>query len=210
MDFAAARRAMVDSQLRPQAVTDPLVVAAMAGVPREQFVPEASRAVAYIDRTVPIAPGRGLSPPASLGRMLAELAPRRGERALVVGAGTGYSAAVLAEMGLEVVAVESDPALLPALKALAGVTVVEAPLEAGAPGQAPFDLILVDGQIEQLPDALVEQLKPGGRLGACLVEGGVSRLMAGTRSIHGFGLKSFADAPMAPLPGFARPAVFTF
>lgn len=210
MDFAAARRAMVDSQLRPQAVTEPAVVSAMATVPRELFVPAEARAIAYIDRTVPIAPGRGLSPPASLGRMLTEIGPRHGERALVVGAGTGYSAAVLAEMGLEVTAVESDPALLPALRGLAGVTVIEGPLEQGAAAGAPYDLILIDGQIEALPDSLVDQLKVGGRLGACLVEGGVPRLMAGTRSVHGFGLKSFADSSMAPLPGFARPRVFTF
>lgn len=210
MDFAAARRAMVDSQLRPQAITDPLVIAAMASVPREEFVPADQKALAYMDRTVALSAGRGLSPPASLGRLLTELETRSGERALVVGAGTGYGAAVLAEMGLHVTAVESDAALLSRLRSLTDVQVVEGPLGEGAPDAAPFDLILVDGQIEQLPDALVEQLKVGGRLGACLNEGGVPRLVAGTRSVHGFGLKSFADAPMAPLPGFARPRVFTF
>jgi protein-L-isoaspartate(D-aspartate) O-methyltransferase len=210
MDFAQARRAMVDSQLRPQAVTDPLVVAAMASVPREAFVPASSAAIAYIDRMVPLGSGRALSPAASLGRMLTELRCRRGERALVVGAGAGYSSAVLAEMGLDVVALESDPALLDQLSGLAGVTSLSGPMEEGAPAHAPFDIILVDGQIEQLPEALIGQLKPGGRLAACLVEGGVPRLMIGIRSAHGFGLKSVADASMAPLPGFARPAVFTF
>jgi protein-L-isoaspartate(D-aspartate) O-methyltransferase len=210
MDFAAARRAMVDSQLRPQAVTDALVVAAMASVPREEFVSPEARAIAYIDRTVPVSPGRGLSPPASIGRMLTELEATPGERALVVGAGSGYSAALLADMGLDVTAVENDPALLPALRSLSGVRVIEGPLEEGAADGAPYDLILVDGQIEALPDVLPQQLRVGGRLGACLLEGGVSRLMAGTRSFHGFGFKSFADAHMAPLPGFARPRVFTF
>lgn len=210
MDFAAARRAMVDSQLRPQAVTDPIVVTAMTNVPREEFVAPEARAIAYIDRMVPMAPGRGLSPPASLGRMLTELAPRAGERALVVGAGSGYSAALLSDMGLDVVAVESDPALLAALGSLTGVRVVAGPLEQGAASEGPFDLVIVDGQIEALPDTLVEQLKVGGRLAVCLVENGVPRLMAGTRSVHGFGLKSFADSSMAPLPGFARPRVFTF
>lgn len=210
MDFAQARRAMVDSQLRPQAVTDPLVVAAMATVPREAFVPQGSAAIAYIDRMVPLEGGRMLSPAASLGRMLTEMRCRKGERALVIGAGTGYSSAVLAEMGLEVIAVENDPALLDQLGTVPGITVHAGALEEGAPAAGPFDLILVDGQIEQLPDALVEQLKPGGRLAACLVEKGVPRLMVGTRSVHGFGLKAVADASMAPLPGFARPAVFTF
>lgn len=210
MDFAQARRAMVDSQLRPQAVNDPLVVAAMASVPRESFVPEASRAIAYIDRSVPLGGGRALSPAASLGRMLTELRCRAGERALVVGAGSGYSAAVLARMGLEVVAVESDPTLADQLAGVAGVTAVTGPLEAGAPGHGPFDLILVDGGVEQLPDALIDQLKPGGRLAAGLVQDGVPRLVIGTRSAHGFGVKTVADAAMAPLPGFARPPVFTF
>ena len=210
MDFAQARRAMVDSQLRPQAVTDPLVVAAMATVPREAFVPQGSAAIAYIDRMVPLGGGRSLSPAASLGRMLTEMRCRMGERVLVIGAGTGYSSAVLAEMGLEVVAVENNPALLDQLRTLPDVTVHAGPLEEGAPSAAPYDLILVDGQIEQLPDAIVDQLKAGGRLAACLVENGVPRLMVGTRSVHGFGLKTFADASMAPVPGFARPAVFSF
>jgi protein-L-isoaspartate(D-aspartate) O-methyltransferase len=113
-------------------------------------------------------------------------------------------------MGLEVVAVENDPALLGPLGTVTGLTVVTGPLEEGAPAHAPFDLILVDGQVEQLPEPLVDQLKPGGRLAACLLESGVPRLVLGTRTAHGFGLKSFADSSMAPLPGFARPAVFTF
>lgn len=210
MDFAAARRAMVDSQLRPQAVTDPLVVAAMATVPRELFVPESSRTIAYIDRVVPLKAGRGLSPAVSLGRLLVEAELRPAERALVVGAGSGYSAAVLAEMALEVTALESDPELVGVLSGLNGVTVVEGPLEAGVEAAAPFDFILVDGQIEELGDALAGQLRVGGRLAACMIENGVGRLAIGRRSAHGFGLKSFADGSMAPLPGFARPPVFTF
>ena len=210
MDFAQARRAMVDSQLRPQAVTDPLVVAAMASVPRERFVPADNAAIAYIDRMVPLGNGRALSPAASVGRMLTELRCRPGERALVVGAGSGYASAVLAAMGLEVVAVESDPTLFEQLSRVEEITAISNPLEAGAPDHGPYDLILIDGQIEQLPESLAEQLKVGGRLALCLVESGVPRLMIGTRSSQGFGLKSFADASMAPLPGFARPTVFTF
>src|SRR6478736_5758975 len=94
-DFNLARRAMVDNQLRPEAVTDRGVLAAMGSVERESFVPEAARALAYFDRPVPLAGGRAMMPPAALGRLLSELAPRPGERALVVGSGTGYSAAVL-------------------------------------------------------------------------------------------------------------------
>lgn len=210
MDFAAARRAMVDSQLRPQAVTDPLVIAAMAVVPRENFVPSAGRPLAYIDRIVPLAGGRGISPPATLGRMLTELEPKPGERVLVVGAGTGYSAAVFAEMGLQVVAVESQPDLIESLRQVPGVEVIVGPLEAGAPDAGPFDLVLVDGTVELIPDTLIEQIRPGGRLGACMMERGVPRLVIGRRSEHGFGVKSFADASAATLPGFTRPKAFTF
>ena len=210
MDFAAARRAMVDSQLRPQAVTDSLVVAAMASVPREEFVPAASRALAYIDRVVPLGEQRGLTPPATLGRMLTELEARPGERALVVGAATGYAAAVLASMGLEVTALESDELLFEHLASLPGVRAVRGPLEGGAPDGAPYDLILIDGTVEVIPEAITEQLRAGGRLGACVMERGVPRLVIGRRSERGFGVKSIADASAAPLPGFSRPKAFTF
>ena len=102
---------MIDSQLRPQGVSDPAVLLAMATVPREQFLPDQSRPLAYVDRAVAVGPGRFLSAPAVLGQLLTQMAPERGQRALVVGAGTGYSAALLAAMGLEVVAVESAPEL---------------------------------------------------------------------------------------------------
>ena len=95
MDSRAARRAMIDSQLRPEGVTDGAVLAAMGSVERENFVPEAARAFAYFDRTLPLGNGRAMMPPAALGRLLSELAPRAGERALVVAAGTGYSAGLL-------------------------------------------------------------------------------------------------------------------
>lgn len=210
MDFAAARRAMIDSQLRPEAVTDPLVLAAFASVPRERFVPEQSRALAYIDRNVPLGNGRAMNPPATTGRLLTELAPRPGERALVVGAETGYTAAVLAEMGLDVTALESDPALFEQLSALPGIRTVQGELSRGVADGAPYDLIVIDGAVDFIPDDIVDQLAPGGRLGACLVERGVQRLVVGRRSVHGFGTKSFADAAAAPLPGFSRPPVFTF
>src|SRR3546814_10097514 len=110
-DFASARRAMVDSQLRPVGVTDPAVLAAMGLIAREQFVPEDARPLAYADRSVALAAGRFLSPPAVLGQLLTQLAPRKGERALVVGAGTGYSAAVLGAIGCEGVALECSAEL---------------------------------------------------------------------------------------------------
>ena len=212
MDYAAARRAMVDSPLRPQAVTDPAVIAAMASIPRERFVPEASMGFAYIDRPLPLGNGRAMTPPATLGRMIVELDVKRGETGLVVGAGTGYSAAILSDMGAKVTALESDPVLADTLERLVGpeVDVVRGDLEAGAPDLAPFDFILIDGAVEIVPDALSNQLRPGGRLCACLIERGVQRLVIGQRTVDAFGFRSIADAAAPPLPGFTRPRVFTF
>src|SRR3990170_399325 len=127
-DFAGARRAMVDSQLRPEGVVDSAVVEAIAALPRENFVPAAARAFAYGDRPVPLGNGRALAPPAVTGRLLSELEPRRGERALVVGAGSGYSAALLNSLGLEVIALESDVGLASLARvACSEIEVVEGP-----------------------------------------------------------------------------------
>ena len=211
MDYAAARRAMVDSQLRPQAVTDPRVVAAMAAVPRELFVSFASRDVAYSDRMLALGDGRAMTAPATLGRMLVELAVAPGERALVIGAGGGYASAVLVQLGATVVAVECDAALADRHRALVPrIEVVTGDLTEGAAQAAPFDIILIDGAVETIPDTLIAQLAPDGRLAACLVDRNVQRLVIGRRAGTGFGLKSIVDAAAAPLPGFARPHAFTF
>ncbi|MEO5972749.1 MAG: protein-L-isoaspartate O-methyltransferase, partial [Sphingomicrobium sp.] len=151
-DFAAARAVMIDSQLRPEGVGDPAVLAAMAAVPRERFVPEAARALAYGDRAVPLGEGRSMMAPAALGLLLSALAPRSGERALVVGAGTGYAAALLAKIGLDVTALESSAALITAKGQ--GIAVVEGPLAEGHARGAPYDLILIDGAVEHVPHAL--------------------------------------------------------
>ena len=209
-DYDAARLAMVDGQLRPQGVNDRLVLNAMAAVPREQFVPEDLRPLAYVDRSLPIGDGRMLAPATVLGLLLTQMLPEKGERALVVGAGTGYSAAVLQAIGIEVIALESSAALAAAAREL-GVKVVEGPLEAGHKAGAPYDLILIDGAVETLPDALVAQLGDGGRLGAALVDRGITRLIIGRKAPGGgFGQQSIADAAVAALPGFARPRAFTF
>lgn len=207
-DYEAARQAMVVNQLQPMGVNDPLVAGAMAVVPREQFVPEQFRPIAYLDRAIPLAEGRVLSAPAVIGQLLTEMVLHAGERALLVGAGTGYSAEVLEAMGLEVVAVESSGALADQARAR-GFKVVEGPLEKGhAPG-APYDAILIDGAVECIPDALIEQLVEGGRLGAALVDRGVTRLIVGRKAGGGFGYQSIADAGVAALPGFQRPRAFT-
>lgn len=200
---------MVDTQLRPQGVNYRPVVEAMAAVPRERFVTEAARPLAYIDRTVPIGDGRLMSGPVVLGLLLTELAPRGGERALVVGCGTGYSAAVLSEIGVDVIGLECSSELASRARDM-GLNVVEGPLEQGWKKGAPYDLILVDGAIEQIPDTLVAQLADGGRLGTALIDHGITRLTIGRRVGKGFGIHTLADAGAAALPGFSKPRSFTF
>lgn len=212
--FEAMRHAMVASQLRTNAVSDPRVVAAMARVPREKFLPADVAGLAYRDTAVPLGNGRFANLPIATGRLLTEAQIRPGDKVLLIGAAGGYTAAVLALVAESVVAVESDPALVAiarvALADYPAVTLVDTPLDAGAPALAPFDLLVVDGAVEQLPEALVAQLVPGGRVVAGLVDRGVTRLAAGRRSDGGFGLVDFADIECVPLPGFARPAVFAF
>src|SRR5215212_7479561 len=135
-DFAAARLAMVESQLRPIGVTDRAVIEAMGEVERERFLPDEVRPLAYGDRAVALGEGRFLPAPAVLGQLLTQMAAEPGQRALVVGAGTGYSAAVLTHMGLDVVALESSPGLAAEARSL-GLQVVEGPLGRGDPKHAP-------------------------------------------------------------------------
>jgi protein-L-isoaspartate(D-aspartate) O-methyltransferase len=208
-DFTAARRAMVEGQLRPQGVTDPAVIAAMGSVERERFVADESRAIAYGDRGVALGDGRFLPEPAFLGQLLTQMMPQRGERALVVGAGTGYSATVLSVIGLEVIALESSVDLASRARAL-DVAIVEGPLEQGWKSSAPYHHILIDGAVEAIPDANVKQLADGGRLGTALIDRGVTRLVVGRKSGTAFGYLSIGDSGAPRLPGFARPKAFIF
>jgi len=208
-DFAAAREAMVESQLRPEGVTDPAVLDAMRKIPREDFLPSHNRPLAYVDRAVAIGGGRFLSAPAMIGQLLTQMMPERGQRALVVGAGSGYSAKVLSAIGLHVVALESDAELAAAARKLK-VKIVEGPLEHGHAAGAPYDQVLIDGAVEYIPDALVDQLADGGRLGTALVDRGVTRLTIGRKSGNAFGTLSVGDAGVPALPGFQRPRAFTF
>jgi protein-L-isoaspartate(D-aspartate) O-methyltransferase len=212
-NYEQMRRAMVTSQLRTTGVNDPRVLAAMGEVPRERFVPAERRGIAYAETLVPLGNGRFLNAPMALGKLLVEAAPQAGERALVVGAATGYAAAVLARLVGSVVAVEEDPQLAASAKAAlkdSSVKLVEGPLAKGHKRTAPYDVILIDGAVETIPDALVDQLADGGRLVASIVEEGVQRLAIGRRAGEGFGTVTFADVASAPLPGFERPRNFTF
>ena len=208
-DFASAREAMVESQLRPQGVTDAGVLRAMGTIERERFLPKATRPLAYVDRGVAIGEGRFLAAPSVLGQLLTQMKAERGQRALVVGAGTGYSAAVLSAIGLDVTALESSAELAKAARANK-VKVIEGPLEAGSESAAPYDQILIDGAVEYIPDAIVDQLADGGRLGTALVDRGVARLIVGRKAGAAFGYLSIGNSGVPALPGFTRPRAFTF
>jgi len=213
-DMTAMRHAMVASQLRTNAVSDPRVVAAMDLVPREAFLPETVAELAYRDTSVPLSHGRAQNVPIATGRLLTQAELRATDRVLLIGAAGGYTAAVLAELVASVVAVESDPALLSiARAALAGhanVTVVDAPLHEGHASDGPFDVLFIDGAVEAVPQALVDQLAIGGRIVSGIADRGVTRLAAGRRTAGGFALLDFADIDCVPLPGFASPRSFTF
>ena len=210
---ADMRSAMIDSQLRTNDVIDAAVIGAMASVPREAHVPAHLASVAYMDRAIALGHGRSLNAPLVTGRMLVAAAIHPGQRVLLIGSATGYTAALLVRLGAEVHAVEEQPELMAmaqAANADANVQWVAGPLNAGAPDAAPFDRIIVEGAIETLPDTLAAQLAEGGRLVAARPDGAVTRLVQGVKTGGAIALRSFADMDVAPLPGFAAPAGFTF
>ncbi|MCJ8155909.1 protein-L-isoaspartate O-methyltransferase [Sphingomonas sp. LaA6.9] len=213
-NFESLRRAMVSNQLRTWAVNDPQVISAMGAVARETFVPADRAALAYVDALMPIAEGRSLNTSAATGRLLAALGVRAGEKVLLVGAATGYAAALLGELGARVVALEENRALADAAaSALAGhaqVSIVNGPLAEGWAKDAPYDAILIDGAVEHVPDAISAQLKDGGRIATGIVERGVTRLASGRKAGEVLALADFVDAETAILPGFAIPKSFVF
>lgn len=210
----ALRNAMVASQLRTSAVNDPRVVAAMAQVERERFLPAAAARFAYADTMVELPGGRRHNNPLATGRLLTEARVQPGDKVLLVGAAGGYAAALLAKLAARVVALEEQPDLVAhARAALAGidkVELVEGPLNAGWAAGAPYDLIVVDGAIEEVPACLFDQADPGARLATGLVDRGITRLATGARAVHGFGLVDFADCVCTILPGFEKPRGFKF
>jgi protein-L-isoaspartate(D-aspartate) O-methyltransferase len=204
------RRHMVDSQLRTSGVNAPWIIAAMLATPREAFVPGDSAAV-YMDRAVPLANARMLNPPLAAGLMLSTAEPGADDKVLLIGAATGYLAALLAPRVASLVAVEEAGPLADMFRSnLPAVTLVTGPLAAGALDNGPYDLIMIDGGIEQLPDALVEQLVEGGRIVTGLLEGPVSRLATGVKHGAHLALRPVIDTEIAPLPGFQRTKEFVF
>jgi protein-L-isoaspartate(D-aspartate) O-methyltransferase len=212
-DFEHMRRAMVASQLRTTGVADARVLAAVGEVARERFVPAERVPIAYADALVPLGGGRELNPPMATARLLSEAGPRGHERAMVIGAATGYSAALLDKLCASVVAVEEDAHLAAfARNALQGtkVQLVEGPLAAGHEAGAPYDLVLIDGAVASVPDAIVAQVAENGRIAAVVLDAGVTRLGVGRKVAGSFGLTIFTDGAAAILPGFAKPRTFSF
>jgi protein-L-isoaspartate(D-aspartate) O-methyltransferase len=215
-DFAAAREAMVDRQVRTADVTLYPIIAAMLAVPREDYVPEALMPVAYLGEHVPLAPGRVLLDPRVFAKLLDAINVGPEDLVLDVGCGLGYSAAVLAELAQAVVAVEEDPAMAQEAEALlAGHSVDTAivkagPLTAGAPEHGPFDAMILEGGIEVMPEALEAQLKPGGRVAAVFVQGGGGQARLGLRTADRIVWRRIFDATAPLLPGFARTKAFEF
>lgn len=204
------RRNMVDSQLRTDGVNTPWIIAAMLATPREDFVAGANSAV-YMDRSFPLGGGRMLNPPLAAGQMLMVAEPKTTDRVLLIGAGTGYLAALLNCRVTSLVAVEETAELADAFAAnLPDIQLLRSAHNAGAPDNALFDLIIIDGAIEELPQTIVKQLADGGRIVTGITDGPVSRLATGVKRGSHLAIRTVADMEIAALPGFTRAKEFVF
>jgi protein-L-isoaspartate(D-aspartate) O-methyltransferase len=216
MDYAIARQHMVDSQVRTNRVTDERLIEAIRSLPRERFVPERARTRAYLDDDVEIAPGRYLMEPMVTARLIQAAEAKADDMVLVVGAGTGYAAALLARLAHTVVALESEPALAQRASAVFAelsidtAVVVESALNAGCAKHEPYNVILLEGAVEQVPAALTSQLADGGRMVGVLLDRGVGRATLWMKTGTALSHRVLFDANVAPLPGFAAPARFVF
>jgi protein-L-isoaspartate(D-aspartate) O-methyltransferase len=215
--FADARNRMVDSQIRPNKVTDPRITGAMRRLPRERFLPSNQAPLAYADQDVPLGNGRVLMQPMAIARLVQLAAPVQGERALVVAAGIGYGAALLAACGPRVTALEEDPALLAlarhALTEVAPeVSVVSGALSAGWPSGAPYDVILLEGAVREIPPALAQQLRNnGGRLVAVVcTDGRTSQAVLAEATGAGLRAQPMFDCATPVLPSLLPAAAFAF
>jgi protein-L-isoaspartate(D-aspartate) O-methyltransferase len=221
MDYAAARRTMVDSQVRTSDVTNYALIDAMLAIPRERFVPDKLAPLAYIDRDLPLDgegrnASRWLMKPMVLARLVQAADPHPQDRVLVVACGTGYSAAVLGRLAATVVALEDDDALAERARlstsevGSANVTVVTGPLDRGWPASGPYQVILIDGGVETIPEALFEGLAPGGRLVTVVSDGPAGKAMY-FRPVNGEnGGRPLFDATLPVLPAFKRTPAFVF
>ena len=215
-DFAAAREAMVDSQVRTSDVTRYAIIEAMSWCPRELFVPRARRDVAYAEAEIPLAPGRALMTPRAFAKMLEAAEIGASDLVLDLAPGTGYSTAVISRLAAAIVAIEPDKDLArQANEALESLEVVNAVVSqgdptAGDPAHGPYDVIFINGAVEQVPDALTGQLKDGGRLVAIFLDRGVGQCRTVLRAGDTLAQRIAFDINGPPVPGFERKRVFAF
>jgi protein-L-isoaspartate(D-aspartate) O-methyltransferase len=218
-DYAAARTIMVDTQIRTEGVTDYGIIRAMGEAPRERFVPARARPFAYTDADILVKEDghhRRLMRPATLGRLIQAAAIAPSDFVLVVGCATGYSAAVIASLATSVIALESDERLAAEASAtlmdlgIGNVAVVTGPLEQGYPSEGPYDVIFIDGAVEEVPEPLFAQLKEGGRLVAVVGYNRAAPATIFTRTDNDIGGRPVFDAFAPALPGFAKPKAFVF
>lgn len=218
-DFTLARRNMIDGQLRPNRVTNTQLLAVIADTPRERFLPEGLRSVAYADDEVPLGNGRYLMEPMVLARLIQVLQPQAGDKALVVASGTGYGTALLARLVKNVVAVEADPSLAGSAEqtmrdlGISNVRHVTGQMEAGCADEGPYDVILIEGGVQHVPAAIAGQLAEGGRLGTVIAATSAGVLGVAQVMVKEGGVASsrpIFDAGTRALPGFASPPRFTF
>lgn len=216
-DYALARRNMVDGQIKTNRVVNPRIIEAMLDVPRELFVPRASRGFAYVDEDIAVGNGRYLVEPMVLARMLESAAIRPDDVVLDVGCATGYSTALLARLANTVVALESDGELVRTAtevlttQGIDNAVVMEGPLTRGYPEQAPYQVIVINGSVPVEPTTLTDQLGDGGRLVAVLSKSGH---MGQAALYQRFGdvvsHRALFDAASPLLPGFEPPETFEF
>lgn len=214
-DFAARRTMMVDTQVRPNDVTKFPVIEAMLSIPREEFVPPSRRSVAYTGENLDIGHGRVLLEPRTLAKMVDALDIQPGEMALDLGCGYGYSSAVIARMAEAVVAIEENEEMVAeAERRLAdagvfNVAVLAGKLTEGNARQGPYDAILVGGGVEEIPEALLEQLKEGGRIVAIFLEGSLGVARIGLRLSGQVNWRYVFNAHAPLLQGFTRQKGFS-
>ncbi len=217
VDLADARRNMVDCQLRTNRITDPAVIEAFETVPREEFVDDRHRSVAYADEDLPLGNGRYLMEPMVFARLVQALEISENDIVLDIGAGTGYSAAILARLSATVVAIESDSGLSARANktltdnAVDNAVVIEAPLAEGVPGTRPYGVICIEGSVSDIPDNILDQLAEGGRL-AAVVDKRIGPRLRHAVSQEGrmISKRMLFDANIPGLPEFENQPGFVF
>ncbi|WP_185802986.1 protein-L-isoaspartate O-methyltransferase family protein [Pontivivens nitratireducens] len=215
-DFKSARTAMVDCQIRPSEVTRYPIIQAMLTVPREQYLPSEAQAIAYMGEHVDIGGGRVCLDPRVLAKLIDALAIQPDDLVLDIGCGLGYSTAIIANIAEAVVALEEDEALAEEAAAtlsaqgVDNAVVEKGPLVGGAPSHGPYDVIIIQGGIEALPDAIADQLRPDGRIAVIEMMGPLGVAQLGVKGANGISWRRSFDATAPILPGFAAEKAFVF